>query len=729
MIFRFLLVLAILVCSAQAQTKFVKSVPTLTELRALNVADIHTNVLVNSYWTSNTNSIGAIFQWVPGATDATNTYSVFAPASGTGRWIRVETPANPGSASQPGFRFFDNQRSGVFSGLGTNIVGFATDGTERWRVTSAGVLQAPGAQTIQTATGVLTLGTAAGNGNVVVSPNGTGNVGINTTGPDRKLDVLDTTGPQIRATYTDGAVFTDIQSLSNGATLITNTAGQRVTSSVVNDTAVLSRPLRGGLAFDGVTTTAKDLHTIADLGTSDATIVVSFQVPTAAPSVQYGVVALSSSSTTYFVARGLSVLIDSSGRLSVTLYGSTTATSVSQTLSSFVTNYGGKLVTVALVRSVGGSSMTVYVNGVAQTMTETISGNTWADTMTTTYAHVGSTSSSWPPVPGPIYSATLFNRALSASEVVTLANNGVQEADKWGSMTALIGGTTNNGNFEAGAGAAFTSWASGGTLTVAEETVDMHSGTRCPKITGAGSPAANNNFWWACNSTATGPIVRNKRHRYSVWLKRVSGTDTAYIANGTTVLATVTNANTWQEYTGEFVQSASTGPAVFVIGAASSSVWLVDDVTVTQIGSILDADLTVGVGYQAPDRSSNHYDGLISTSGVSHVIERRQAQARFSLSADGYLGDTTSRACIPADARIESITAYSTGTPTFTVGDDSGSAANVVGSVTLVASTITDLTLLKRFLTTGTDGRCYVDFTAGAAATTFTITYSTSGNY
>lgn len=103
MIFRFLLVLAILVCSAQAQTKFVKSVPTLTELRALNVADIHTNVLVNSYWTSNTNSIGAIFQWVPGATDATNTYSVFAPASGTGRWIRVETPANPGPLRSLGF--------------------------------------------------------------------------------------------------------------------------------------------------------------------------------------------------------------------------------------------------------------------------------------------------------------------------------------------------------------------------------------------------------------------------------------------------------------------------------------------------------------------------------------------------------------------------------------------------------------------------------------------------
>src|SRR5439155_703525 len=49
-------------------------------------------------------------------------------------------------------------------------------GTERWRITSAGILQSLGSQTIQTATGNLTIATGAANGNVLLLPNGTGNI-------------------------------------------------------------------------------------------------------------------------------------------------------------------------------------------------------------------------------------------------------------------------------------------------------------------------------------------------------------------------------------------------------------------------------------------------------------------------------------------------------------------------------------------------------------------------
>lgn len=44
----------------------------------------------------------------------------------------------------------------------------------------------------------------------------TGNVGIGTTGPDRKLDVLDASNPQIRMTHTDGTVFAELQADGNG---------------------------------------------------------------------------------------------------------------------------------------------------------------------------------------------------------------------------------------------------------------------------------------------------------------------------------------------------------------------------------------------------------------------------------------------------------------------------------------------------------------------------------
>lgn len=46
-------------------------------------------------------------------------------------------------------------------------------------------------------------------------------VGINATGPDRKLDVLDASNPQLRLTRTDGTVYTDFQTDSYGDLTIT----------------------------------------------------------------------------------------------------------------------------------------------------------------------------------------------------------------------------------------------------------------------------------------------------------------------------------------------------------------------------------------------------------------------------------------------------------------------------------------------------------------------------
>jgi len=64
-----------------------------------------------------------------------------------------------------------------------------------------------------------------------------GNVGIGTTGPDRKLDVLDAASPQLRLTHTDGSAYTDLQSNASGNLTVTPSGG------LVN--------LGGGLAMSG----------------------------------------------------------------------------------------------------------------------------------------------------------------------------------------------------------------------------------------------------------------------------------------------------------------------------------------------------------------------------------------------------------------------------------------------------------------------------------------------
>jgi len=73
-----------------------------------------------------------------------------------------------------------------------------------------------------------------------------GNVGINTTGPDRRLDVLDASNPQIRLTHTDGSVYTDLQTTSSGYLQITpsgSRVGIGVTPTVPLD---IAGPVGGG---------------------------------------------------------------------------------------------------------------------------------------------------------------------------------------------------------------------------------------------------------------------------------------------------------------------------------------------------------------------------------------------------------------------------------------------------------------------------------------------------
>jgi hypothetical protein len=79
---------------------------------------------------------------------------------------------------------------------------------------------------------------------IILSPNVTeavriksgGSVGIGTNSPDRRLEVLDTAGPQVRGTYTDSAVYWEIESTSAGVmSFITSGAGGYVFNEAQGD--------------------------------------------------------------------------------------------------------------------------------------------------------------------------------------------------------------------------------------------------------------------------------------------------------------------------------------------------------------------------------------------------------------------------------------------------------------------------------------------------------------
>ena len=131
---------------------------------------------------------------------------------------------------------FDSTSSILYVGtIGAFPIVFRTGVNEKWRITNAGVLQSSTAQTIQTATGILTLATLAGDGHIVLSPHGTGNVGIGTATPGVKLDVVGSAAISSTLTVTGITALNGAVNLSTAGTPIV-TLGASTTYGVLTAT-------------------------------------------------------------------------------------------------------------------------------------------------------------------------------------------------------------------------------------------------------------------------------------------------------------------------------------------------------------------------------------------------------------------------------------------------------------------------------------------------------------
>lgn len=80
---------------------------------------------------------------------------------------------------------------------------------------------------------------------LAIMPGGTGNVGVSTTGPDAKLDVLATAGEQLRLTHTDGSVYTNF-AVNGSGQLTINASGNNIVMSGDSLTVGLDLTVQGG---------------------------------------------------------------------------------------------------------------------------------------------------------------------------------------------------------------------------------------------------------------------------------------------------------------------------------------------------------------------------------------------------------------------------------------------------------------------------------------------------
>jgi hypothetical protein len=139
---------------------------------------------------------------------------------------------------------------------------FRIANTDKWIITSAGVLQSSGAQTIQTDTGNLTIATAAGNGHIVLSPHGTGNVGIGTNSPSSKLHISNSAAAT-RITITDDVANGRsgyIESNYSDALVIGTTSGVRSIKFAPDNSTAMTIAVGTNNVGIGTTSPSNKLH-------------------------------------------------------------------------------------------------------------------------------------------------------------------------------------------------------------------------------------------------------------------------------------------------------------------------------------------------------------------------------------------------------------------------------------------------------------------------------------
>jgi hypothetical protein len=448
----------------------------------------------------------------------------------------------------------------------------------------------------------------------------------------RPVDFQSVTNPKVWERLinvsTPGDVMIGNNNLSEVSTSATKRSSARSNIDVLwsDDArgALSARGPRGGLRFIGTAGFQLTGTTGLNLSTGDFSISAVVQLDNYAPSTTPTIIATHSTGN-----NRVTLTLDSSGRVVLTFIDGS-GVSTAYNLAPDVTLVDGEAYVITVTCSRSGNAV-LYVNGTndrdrsGSGPSTSISGSSAVD--------IGSgNANAWAAgsaTVGVIYALRVFNRALSAADVLTLTKLGlVIFSDQWGSMTNLIDGSTNNGGFEtAGGGGADTlgSWTEGtaGSSTVTRDTVTFNSGAAACKFTidSSGSLAS---------ITISSLLSVGKKYLVTFYAKVDSQPGSTSISSDSDSSQNAVLTTSFAQYTWLITAASTAFSLKRGNSTANRSIWI-DDVVVRPVGAILNPDLAEADPSQstiAVDKSTNSNDGtLTAVPNVNQISRKGQINA------------------------------------------------------------------------------------------------------
>jgi hypothetical protein len=368
-----------------------------------------------------------------------------------------------------------------------------------------------------------------------------------------------------------------------------------------------------------------------------------------------------------------------SNALQVVAYGATVSDYTGGYISGFAAANAGKRVHMTLVCSAG--VLTVYVDGVAQTLSSSVLGTAaWNTLANATSMFLGSAGGMVSFFNGYVSTAGFFNRAFTAAQVLSLMKHGVDSADVNSASNTAINDVTAFDSTSNAFGAGFTA---GGATGFTGVKAIGYAGALLGKTGGFEVQPGQ-------RIRVTGTLTRNNGKTVipTVALSN-SGGGVGYSSGPSVPLITGDGAfdvvlTCTTAATAAYVLFQETGDQDYTIA----------DVAITRQGAVLLPEPAApGNGLVWNDVSGNGAHIVLPTSGVSWALPSNAAnRIRGTTNTSGNQALLGGGTILPANAQITRIRGRSrSGTPTITLGTASA-GAQLVASVAL-STTWKDLTI------------------------------------